>query len=194
MMQTTEKPLPAHEYEKIERQFSQLKSAATLLLKEPYDAGIIINGVPNTEIENAYKKGIIYYEKVPDEIDTHLQVLAGLMKMDKKAKVIKKEFKELSDCFQSSDDYHRAIALLQNTKPCIIDKNMNYCTGERKKIAISEWINLLIESPDFSFSKPDDKTLVTLLNNAFAGLNMGADGRTLDNKSSQWSSKLKAAK
>lgn len=105
----------------------------------------------------------------------------------------KKTPQTLKECFTSIDSYNKALQLLRNTRPCIIDNDNNYKAGERNKSAISEWVRYIHDNPEYCFSQPSKKILVQLLNNDIKGLDMGNDGRTLDNTNAQYSKKIRAA-
>lgn len=96
----------------------------------------------------------------------------------------------LKGCFASIDSYNKALQILRNTKPCIIDNDNNYKAGARNKSAISEWVRYIHSKPEYCFSLPAKKILVQLLNAEFMGLQMGSDGRTIDNTNSQYRKKI----
>lgn len=196
LMQSTKIPLAKKEYEKLERQLNQIKSGYLFALTHEFDPGCAINGEADTAVRNAYNNVTKYWRDAITIIDQHLITLEGIVKRDAKKTEPKysKQYQILRDCFFTDDEYKKAIAILQNTTPCVIDKNMNYKAGERNKAAITEWVNYLKYSTEITIALPEQKILVSLLNKAFAGLNMGAHGRTLENVSNKWRLKIEKAK
>jgi hypothetical protein len=89
-----------------------------------------------------------------------------------------KPFK-LKQIFNDDAGFDEAtMALKAATPPVINDKN-EFLLGERKKGAIVAWIDIL--KLRGKIKSVNRETLIILLNNHFAGLNLGSEGRSFDN-------------
>lgn len=84
LLNATNNPLSLHEYEKLERQFNQVKSGFLLAIEEELEKGCIIDNEPNTAIEKIFTKLKMFQKNSLLAINEHLKTLDGLKKRDEK--------------------------------------------------------------------------------------------------------------
>lgn len=115
-------------------------------------------------------------------------------RLDLPVKVIKKEDpspNRLQDCFSTPEDFEKAIKLLQDVTPCIVNRDMQFTRAQGGKAAIAEWLRFLKDTGKYGFVPPNRPLIIQLLNEAFTGLEMGSNGRTLDNHSKYYKQKFR---
>lgn len=115
---------------------------------------------------------IVNFENLVENVKT-------LQSLDKKKENKKSSIDNLNDLFVDQKAYELGIETLLWVKPPVINENLMFLLGSRQKGAISAWIDAL--SKKGKIRKAGDAELAILLNKAFSGLNLGADGKTLRN-------------
>lgn len=80
------------------------------------------------------------------------------------------------ELFLNPDEAEPCVNVLKIVAPPIIDSNLNYILGDRRKSVIAVWIKVLKDKGKIRVI--NDKQLAELLNRKFGNLNIGADGKT----------------
>lgn len=178
---------------------------ATLEAVDFYDKKLQIAESNNSSIVSEINK---FLKDSDDFIDTGIvndqyidNVLVGMLEKAYLSEALKqiKKFKNstfaparLVDCFPKESNYRKAISLLQNVSPPVIDMSKNYLWGPRKKTVISDWLNFIEKHTSYSFRRPDTILLAELVNNEFCGLNISPISNTLSKSNRKYLSMFKS--
>lgn len=84
------------------------------------------------------------------------------------------------EIFYSPDESEKYLKILRDVEPPVINDENVFLLGERSKGALTAWVDALKAKSIVkkSISRQD---LTSILNSKISGLNLGSDGKTLDN-------------